>query len=230
VKRAMRNGRGPSKRPAHDRAPLRIPSLSLLRHDALGALEIAARTHAQAEAQHLRLVRERAAPPPSPPFNPFLVAGPCTAMLERALESALQATGASRGNIQLFDSAAGCLRLVVQSGFADRFLDFFAEVRPHHAACGAAWSAARPVLVEDVTDSPLFDAPALEVMLDARARTVISCPLPGRGEGILGVLSVHNESPRTFSDTTRDHLDRVARRLSDRLQRVLLRRNTQYKP
>jgi hypothetical protein len=198
-----------------------LPPLHLLRHDALGALEIAARTHARTEAQHLRLMRSQGKDPEAPPFNPYAAARIVRSFLEQALEEAIYATGAARGNVQLLDTSQGALRIVVQRGFGPAFLRHFASVRKDSSACGAAWTAGRRIQVEDVADSPLFDARSVEVLLDARARSVISSPLLSREGRTMGILSVHNECPRTLPGRESDHLDRIVRRISDRVERLM---------
>lgn len=77
--------------------------------------------------------------------------------LQAILDATIATMGADKGNIQLLDRSSGCLRLAVQRGFHQPFLEFFAEVRPEEAArCGQAFHCAGRVVVEDVERSEIF--------------------------------------------------------------------------
>src|SRR5262249_21724136 len=57
--------------------------------------------------------------------------------LEFMLDTAIELSGADKGDVQLLDSQSGTLHIVAQRGFDESFLTFFAEVRPDEAAaCG----------------------------------------------------------------------------------------------
>lgn len=120
--------------------------------------------------------------------------------LTNLLNSAIAATGADMGNIQLFNSSTNTLRIEAQLGFDSRFLEFFNCVHEGQAACGTALKTRSQVVVDDVTTSPIFaGSPSLEVMLDARSRAVQSTPIIGR-TGAVGILSTHYHRPVRPSD------------------------------
>jgi GAF domain-containing protein len=197
------------------------PPLHLLHHDALGAIEAAARAQASAEGAHLPLVWSRARDPLFPSFNPYAATRLVRHVLEEALDEALRAAGALRGSVQLVDSDEGVLRIVAQRGFETPFLEHFAAVKPDQGPSGATWKGERRMQVEDVTDSPKFDARTVEVMLDAGARSVIASPLLSREGALLGVLSIHSERPRTLPRRDAERLDRIVRRVSERIDRLM---------
>lgn len=122
-------------------------------------------------------------------------------MLSTLLDRAVEMAGADMGNIQLFDPNVGALRIAEERGFRTPFLEFFDSVHKGHAACGTAMRNRAQVVVEDVTDSPIFvGTPALEVLLDARARAVQSTPLLGSDGRVLGMISTHWCRPRPPMD------------------------------
>jgi hypothetical protein len=132
--------------------------------------------------------------------------------LNWAVDSALQISGASKGNLQLVHPSSGVLHIVAQRGFGQPFLDFFNSVHTGQAACGKAFESCGRVIVEDVTESPIFYATSsLEVLLDARVRAVQSTPLVGSSGMILGIISTHWPSPRLLSNQTFVQLDVLAR-------------------
>src|SRR5215472_11573255 len=112
--------------------------------------------------------------------------------LEEILRAAIEITDAKMGNIQERDTA-GVLTLAAQVGFGQPFLEHFAQVSAHSGtACGGALSSGRRVLVEDVTNSPVFgDSPSRQVLLSAGVRAVQSTPLFDRSNELLGVFSLH---------------------------------------
>jgi len=92
----------------------------------------------------------------------------------------MKATGADMGKVQVFDPADASLRVEAYRGFERPILEYFDRVRHREAACGTALESRRRVVVEDVTDSVVFqDVATLEAMLDARVRSVQSIPLIG---------------------------------------------------
>jgi GAF domain-containing protein len=129
--------------------------------------------------------------------------------LYAALETALAASGAERGNIQVAGPEG--LEIAAHAGFSQPFLDFFARVADGGSACGAALKRGARVIVPDVERDPVFEGtPARGVMLDAGARAVQSTPLIGRGGRLLGMLSTHYERPYAPSEDELAALDRVA--------------------
>ena len=118
-----------------------------------------------------------------------------SAMLESALEAAIDATQAQMGNIQLKDDSG--LRIVAYRGFDVRFLEFFSCVSDGHgAACGAAMKSGARVIVSDVANDPIFvGTEAASVMEKASARAVQSTPLVSSSGQFLGMLSTHFDHP-----------------------------------
>lgn len=175
-----------------------------------------ARQRAEA-AQAAALARERI----GKPAKPLSVLGFLQAkfdpmdggwMVEAALDAAMRATGADRGNLQLLCTDG--LRIVAQRGFEQPFLDFFARVHEGEGcSCGAALKARGRMLVAEVASDPLFaGTPAGEVLAAAGVRAVQSTPLIGAGGDLLGMLSTHYARPWRPGEHELDVLDHIARR------------------
>src|SRR5262245_10400682 len=146
-------------------------------------------------------------------LDPYLLAASdIPTILAIAVDAALQLTGADMGNAQLFDPSLGAFDVEAQRGFEQPFLEFFASVNEGQAACGMALACAERVIVEDVEKSPIFvGTPALDVMLEARARAVQSIPLLGSSGQMLGVLSTHYHQPRYPTESVLHLLELTAR-------------------
>jgi len=140
--------------------------------------------------------------------------------LQLILDAAIEITGADKGNIQLLEVGSGALTIVVQRGFDDRFLTFFAKVHNDGvSASRAALTSRERVVIEDVAQSPIFaGTPALEVMLEAGARACQSTPLISKGK-VLGVLTTHFGRPHRPDDRVLRLVDLLARQAADYLER-----------
>lgn len=114
------------------------------------------------------------------------------------LDAAVTVAGAACVDLQVYDQAAGVLRIAAHHGFDPSFLTVFATVAADQpTACATALVTGQPVLIDDVTRSPIFAGQTtLEAILDAGSRAVYSYPLIVRGD-LIGVLSLHHRSPMT---------------------------------
>ncbi len=116
--------------------------------------------------------------------------------LTKLLQVAITITAADKGNIQILDPLSQTLRIAVQEGFAQPFLQFFAEVNHRSAACGTAMKLLERVVVEDVRQSPIFiGTEALRVLVEADVQAVQSTPLITKDGYIVGVISTHYRVP-----------------------------------
>lgn len=111
------------------------------------------------------------------------------------LVATIDLLGADMGNVQVFDAGRRALRIVVQKGFDDDFMEFFRDVSANDdSACGRALRTAQVTVIEDVEQ----DASYTRYLGAARAagyRAVVSLPLCGFGGEPLGVLSAHFRIP-----------------------------------
>src|SRR5262245_5711014 len=128
------------------------------------------------------------------------------------LDQAITITAADMGNVQLVDAEGG-LRITVQRGFKQPFLDFFSCVKVSESCCGLALRRGQRVVVDDVTTSPVFaNRESQNAMLTAGARACQSTPLLSESGQVLGVLSTHFHAPTQPSDSALRQLDALAAR------------------
>ena len=137
--------------------------------------------------------------------------GERAALLESALDAALEAGRAPLGNLQLRDEQG--LRIVASRGFQAPFLEFFARVQDASSACGTALSQQSQIVVSDVAADPIFaGGEAGAVLHAAGARAVQSTPLLSAYGQVLGVLSTHYDHPYTPEEPELEIIDHIARR------------------
>ena len=142
-------------------------------------------------------------------------------LLEEVLDTAIRATHADFGTIQLFDPATDELTICVQRGFGAEFLKFFDRVHDGYScACGAAIKSRSRIVVDDIANSPIFsDSQTRNLMLSEEARSVQSTPLINASNELLGILSTHCRAPRTLSDYSLQQLDVMASRAVHLIER-----------
>ena len=148
----------------------------------------------------------------------LMQAGNFADLLRDILSAAIEITGAGMGNIQLLDNET--LRIVVQQGLPEAFLNLFEAVREHQAACGTALGRRERVVVDDITTSPIFaGTPALDVLLAAGIRAVQSTPLVSRSGRMLGMLSTHyGQGSAPPTERALRLLDILARQAADLIE------------
>lgn len=146
----------------------------------------------------------------------FVHGGDLQPELDRIVETAIAIAHADMGNIQLLDSRSGCLEIRAQCGFQQPWLDFWKQVDEGLGACGTALLRGERVIIEDVTQSPIFAGkPALEVQLGAGVRAVVSTPLRDSDGVVLGMFSVHFRQPCRPEPRVLQRLDVLARLTAD---------------
>ncbi|AFZ30628.1 multi-sensor hybrid histidine kinase [Gloeocapsa sp. PCC 7428] len=140
--------------------------------------------------------------------------------LQEMLVATIELLGADMGNIQLLDADQGILRIAVQQGFKQDFLDFFREVSAEDdSACGRTLRSGERTIIEDVeTDAPF--APFRPVARAAGYRAVQSTPLMGRDGILLGMLSTHWRSPHRPSEQDLRRLDLYVRQAADFIESI----------
>jgi PAS domain S-box-containing protein len=138
-------------------------------------------------------------------------------LLQEIVDAAVAITDADMGNIQLLEE--GALRIAAQHGFEPPFLNSFDVVHEGLAACGVALLHGKRIVVEDITESPIFvGTPALDVLLAANVRAVQSTPLVSHSGLVLGMFSTHYRVPHQPSERELRMLDLLARQAADLIE------------
>jgi len=127
--------------------------------------------------------------------NPFRqYAG--NALVSEFLAAVMDATAADFGNVQLFDSRSGVLRIVAQRGFENEFLSYFDTVNvKEHCCCGAAMKKRSRIVVRDVAIDAIFSSDVRGVLLRANVHSIQSTPLINAAGNFIGMVSTHYTSP-----------------------------------
>jgi anti-anti-sigma factor len=131
----------------------------------------------------------------------FLAVADRTTVHQAIVATAATVGAADACDLQLYHRPTRSLRMAHQQGFDTAFLDYFATVDADApTACATALHHGKPVLIDDITHSPIFAGQAtLAVMLAAGTRAVWSYPLYDHAHLPIGVLSFHYHAPRPRS-------------------------------
>ncbi len=141
-------------------------------------------------------------------------------VLDEIVDAGIAIAGADCGNCQLLDAESGQLRTVGHRGLPDWWLAHWAALAEGRGSCGTALDRGEHVIVEDVTESPVFvGTPDLDVQLRAGIRAVVSTPLVGRSGRPLGVITQHFGRPHRPDERTLRLLDLLAVQASDIIER-----------
>ena len=163
--------------------------------------------------ERARLLREpsKALPKVTHFLQAVFAAHERSAMLDSALDAAIEASSAQMGNVQLAKEDG--LHIVAQRGFREPFLTYFACVRDMPSPCATAFKRAGQVVVSNVAADPIFQGTeAASVMEAAGARACQSTPLVSVSGQALGVLNTHYDHVHTPEPEDLDTVTVIARR------------------
>ena len=141
-------------------------------------------------------------------------------LLREILGAAIELTGTTKGNIQIFDDESKSLRLFVYQGFGDEFVDAF-RLRGSTLGCELAAATRQRVVVADLDAEEAWQGtPDLSVLLGDGIRAFQSTPLVSRDGQLLGILNTHYSRPHRLSDREMRHLDLLGRMAADFIERA----------
>jgi GAF domain-containing protein len=143
------------------------------------------------------------------------------AVLCEGLEDALSLLRADRGNVQIIDPASGSLRIAVQAGFSDEFLEYFAVVNDDDgSACGIAARQHAQTVITDVNTDARY-TPHQNIAAASGYRAVQSTPLVDLGGHLLGMLSTHYPCPYRPPDADLELMKRFGKLIGQAVEACL---------
>lgn len=143
------------------------------------------------------------------------------AILQQAVDLAMDMVHANFGTLRLHHPEAGGLLIAAQRNFRTSFLQHLAVATDGDGSpCGRALSQGTRVVIEDVDGDSAF-SPHLDAAREAGFRAVQSTPFFAPTGTLIGVLSTHFPTPRTLLAHEHEALDHHARAVADKLWSVL---------
>jgi len=118
-----------------------------------------------------------------------------TTVLNKAIDKALEATGADNGGILLLDEGRKELELRVYRNVSREFVRAYKRIPFGERATGRAAKTGKPVLIEDALKDPGALTPALK---KEGHRSIVSIPLKGK-DRVLGVITLASRQKMFFT-------------------------------
>jgi GAF domain-containing protein len=130
------------------------------------------------------------------------------------LDAAIAVSGATKGNLQLFNRSRGELKIVAQRGFDPLFIQQLECLRADgNTICCRAFRMGRRVAVADITTDPAYE-PHRAVFDAAGFRAVQSTPILMDNGSVGGVFSTHHPEPYHLCSQTGTALDQISNRMA----------------
>ena len=139
--------------------------------------------------------------------------------LHEMLRAVIDLEGATKGTVVLMDEHRDVSTLAIHYGFESVYIDSFEEIsRGGRTAFSRAIRCGSRVVIEDVDKDERY-APLRPVARAAAYRAVISTPLVGRDNTLLGVISIYFATPHRPSEEDLQRLDLYAQQAAAFIQR-----------
>jgi PAS domain S-box-containing protein len=135
------------------------------------------------------------------------------------LDAAIEIAHCRKGYMQLYVHKENCLKIIAQRGFGSPFLDRFAVMPAGQIPGGAALARRERVIVHDTGDTLVFSDEDIRLHRAESVCSVQSTPMISCTGEIYGVLSTFCEAPRRLSESAYRHLDLLASRAADLIER-----------
>jgi GAF domain-containing protein len=141
-------------------------------------------------------------------------------LLSHALLESIEALGATKGNIQLYDREAGGLVIRSQMGFGEDFLAKFRVVTTgDDCACSHALRSGQQIICRNVFTDDRFQG-LRRIFLQEGLAAVISTPLIGGKGEVVGMLSDHFSRPHLPSRYALSLLEHPLKRVERTLHHI----------
>lgn len=140
---------------------------------------------------------------------------------DEILEAAIKLTQADKGHITLCDKQTGVLNIIRHRGFPERTLRHFNQIASGRLAPGNAIKTSKRVIVEDVSQSPIFlGTHELPFILEEGIHSVQSTPMISSNGNNVGALTTHYTEFHRFEEFELRMLDMLARQVADVIERA----------
>jgi len=142
------------------------------------------------------------------------------AVADEAVAEAVRLMGSQFGNIQLYLAPQDTLCLLAYRNFPVAFASRFAAFTPdRRTTCSRVVASGRRVVVEDIEKDEAF-APHVPAALSAGFRSLQSTPLKHPSGVVIGVLTTHFATPRSFANDELEQFDAHAKLVSAEFARA----------
>ena len=142
-------------------------------------------------------------------------------VLDNLLQQAMVICGTKAGTLQLINKKNNTLEIVSSFGLSPEFIEHFKVVTcDDGSVCERALQKKETIFIEDLTTDKLF-AKHLNLALQNNIIAVRSTPLISSLGNVIGMISVHFNTPRKLSKNSIEEIDSFCRKAADKIEELI---------
>jgi len=142
-------------------------------------------------------------------------------VLDNLLQQAMIICRTKAGTLQLINKKNNTLEIASSFGLSPEFIEHFKVVNcDDGSVCGRALQKQETIFIEDLTTDKLF-AKHLNLALQNNIIAVRSTPLISSLGNVIGMISVHFNTPKKLSKNSIEEIDSFCRKAADKIEELI---------
>ena len=142
-------------------------------------------------------------------------------VLDNLLHQAMIMNHTKAGTLQLINKKNNTLEIASSFGLSPEFIEYFKVVTcDDGSVCGRALQKQETIFIEDLTTDRFF-AKHLYLALQNNIIAVRSTPLITSLGKVIGMISVHFNTPKKLSKNSIEEIDSFCRKAADKIQELI---------
>jgi GAF domain-containing protein len=142
-------------------------------------------------------------------------------VLDNLLQQAMVICGTKAGTVQLINKKNNTLEIANSFGLSPEFIEHFKVVTcDDGSVCGRALQKRETIFIEDLTTDKVF-AKHLNLALQNNIIAVRSTPLISSLGKVIGMISVHFNTPRKLSRNSIEEMESFCRKAADKIEELI---------
>ena len=142
-------------------------------------------------------------------------------VLDNLLQQAIVICRTKAGTLQLINTKNNTLEIASSFGLSPEFIEHFKVVTcDDGSVCGRALSKRETIFIEDLTTDKLF-AKHLNLALQNNIFAVRSTPLISSLGKVIGMVSVHFNTPRKLSKNSIEEMESFCSKAADKIEELI---------
>ena len=142
-------------------------------------------------------------------------------VFDNLLQQAMIICGTKAGTLQLINKKNNTLEIVSSFGLSPEFIEHFKVVTcDDGSVCERALQKKETIFIEDLTTDRFF-AKHLYLALQNNIIAVRSTPLITSVGNVMGMISVHFNTPKKLSKNSIEEIDSFCRKAADKIEELI---------
>jgi GAF domain-containing protein len=150
-----------------------------------------------------------------------LKVGELNEVVDNLLQHAMMICGTKAGTLQLINKKNNTLEITSSFGLSPEFIEYFKVVTcDDGSVCGRVSQKKETIFIEDLTTDKLF-AKHLNLALHNNIIAVRCTPLISSLGNVIGMVSVHFNTPKKLSKNSIEEFDSFCRKAADKIEELI---------